>query len=112
MVFQGRCVKHTPRRNDAIHAPYNSRAVAVNQQPFRLKSPAWDAKLSPFWVRVTRPYRRHMQRHTQRLLEIDIRKFAEGAAQPRKAAGPLTETLEYHVQKLLDCMPASEPVQP
>jgi hypothetical protein len=45
----------------------------MNQQPFRLKSPQWDAKLSPFWVRATRWYRRHMQLNTQRLLEIEIR---------------------------------------
>lgn len=45
----------------------------MNRQPFRLKSPAWDAKLSPFWVRATRPFRRHMQLNTQRLLEIEVR---------------------------------------
>ncbi len=44
----------------------------MNQQPFRLKSPQWDARLSPFWVRFTRPYRRRMQLQVQRLLEIEV----------------------------------------
>ena len=33
---------------------------------------------------------------------IDVRAFAAGAAQPRKAAGPLTDALERAMQKLLD----------
>ena len=45
----------------------------MNQQPFRLKSPSWDAKLSPFWVRATRFYRRHVQLTKQRVLEIEVR---------------------------------------
>jgi 1-acyl-sn-glycerol-3-phosphate acyltransferase len=45
----------------------------MNRQPFRLKSPQWDAKLSPFWVRATRFYRRQLRITDQRLLEIEIR---------------------------------------
>lgn len=45
----------------------------MNRQPFQLKAPAWDAKLSPFLVRATRPLRRHQQLRQQRLLEIDVR---------------------------------------
>jgi hypothetical protein len=39
----------------------------------RLKAPHWDARLSPFWVRLTRPVRRFPQRRRQRLLEIEVR---------------------------------------
>lgn len=35
---------------------------------------------------------------------IDVGEFAESAPQPRKAAAPLTEALERHVQRLLDRM--------
>lgn len=45
----------------------------MNRQPFQLKSPRWDARLSPFWVRMTRPLRRREQVRQQRLLEIDVR---------------------------------------
>ncbi len=61
----------------------------MNRQPFRLKSPRWDAKLSPFWVRATRPYRRHMQRIVQRLLEVDVRSLDRVAELMAAGAGVL-----------------------
>ena len=33
---------------------------------------------------------------------VDVGQFAAGAAQPRRAAGPLTEALERSVQAMLD----------
>ncbi|HET6882144.1 MAG TPA: lysophospholipid acyltransferase family protein [Pirellulales bacterium] len=45
----------------------------MNRQPFRLKSPQWDARLSPFWVRLMRPLRRRKQVRDQRLLQISVR---------------------------------------
>jgi hypothetical protein len=32
----------------------------------------WGPKLSPFWVRVSRPFRRWVQVHTQRLIQIEV----------------------------------------
>jgi 1-acyl-sn-glycerol-3-phosphate acyltransferase len=40
---------------------------------------------------------------------IELRKFAAGAAQPRKAAGPLTDALEQAVQGMLDEINRSDP---
>jgi 1-acyl-sn-glycerol-3-phosphate acyltransferase len=61
----------------------------MNQQPFQLKSPAWDAKLSPFWVRATRWYRRHVQINSQRLLEVDVRGIDHLRAVVDRGAGVL-----------------------
>lgn len=61
----------------------------MNRQPFRLKSPQWDAKLSPFWVRVTRFYRRRMQHVDQRLLEIDVLGLDHLRAATERNAGVL-----------------------
>lgn len=45
----------------------------MNRQPFRLKSPQWDARLSPKVVRWLSPLRRWQQRRDQRLLEVTVR---------------------------------------
>lgn len=45
----------------------------MNRQPFRLKSPQWDAKLSPKVVRWLTPLRRWQQRREQRLVEVAVR---------------------------------------
>lgn len=45
----------------------------MNRQPFRLKSPQWDARLSPKVVRWLSPLRRWQQRREQRLLEVTVR---------------------------------------
>src|SRR5262245_27405435 len=61
----------------------------MNPQPFRLKSPQWDAKLSPFWVGATRWYRRHMQLNAQRLVDIEVRGIEHLRTAVHQGAGVL-----------------------
>lgn len=43
----------------------------MNRQPLTLQPPRWDAKLSPFWIRLLKGRRRRYREENQRLLEIE-----------------------------------------
>jgi 1-acyl-sn-glycerol-3-phosphate acyltransferase len=45
----------------------------MNRQPFQLKAPFYDSKISPFWMRVAGPAVRRKQIKHHRLLEVEVR---------------------------------------
>ena len=45
----------------------------MNRQPFETPPRWWSPKLSPWWIRFWRPWRKRMQRKEQRLLEVEVR---------------------------------------
>lgn len=60
----------------------------MNRQPFSLKAKRWDARLSPFWARLTRPLRRGEQRQ-QRLVEVQVRGLERLRTAVEEGAGVL-----------------------
>jgi hypothetical protein len=44
----------------------------MNRQPFEVPPKCWSARLSPWWIKVWRPFRRRKQRLEQRLVHIEI----------------------------------------
>ncbi|MHC4178716.1 MAG: lysophospholipid acyltransferase family protein, partial [Planctomycetota bacterium] len=45
----------------------------MNRHPFQTPPRWWSPKLSPFWIRIWRPFRKRIQLKEQKLLEVEVR---------------------------------------
>ena len=45
----------------------------MNRYVQQIPPRSWGPRLSPFWIRLWRPFRKRNQFHEQRLMEIEIR---------------------------------------
>src|ERR1700687_711410 len=61
----------------------------MQHQPLRVNAPHWNARLSPFLVRLTRPVRRLIRRRQQRVLEVEARGVERLRALVEQGAGLL-----------------------
>lgn len=85
----------------------------MNRLPLSRKTPTWDSRLSPLWVRLTRLFRRRRLRRELKLVHADFRGIERLRALVEQAAGVLiTPNHAGHPDPFLLCDVADEVGRP